>query len=220
MKNDYRGRLGEQEVMISVPPTLLITAVGTLHDIGLARTSDFKSARDWIYLLGGRFGLLASEYEAIRPGHWNGNARLGESNWEEAVKTYNWIGTGAGKPSARVRSVHDVSDGGLLVAIAECMVARGFGAQIQVPESRFGHAVDPWEFCFGEGFHSFVISVSEGDGPLFEEEWKSQGIPFVKLGEVNGTEKLEVRFWQGVTESFTVPTKALRTAWKREGYWE
>ena len=63
MKNDYR----HGKWRISVPPTLLITAVGVIEDASLAVTSDFKAEGDAIYILGKAKGELGcSEYYAMK----------------------------------------------------------------------------------------------------------------------------------------------------------
>ena len=43
MKNDFRGKKNGQPVTISVPPTLLMTAVAKTSDVRTARTADFKA---------------------------------------------------------------------------------------------------------------------------------------------------------------------------------
>lgn len=223
MKNDYRGRLNGDMIKISVPPTLLITAIGKVPEIQLARSSDFKSPGDHIYVLGGkRLGLVGSELHSwLQEAHGGsaklpGSSRLAEPAWDEALKIYSWLGGGLGTHQNKLRSAHDISEGGLLVALAEAMIARGFGAQVQLPMDR-----EPWEMGFGEGFHSFVVSVGENDGSLIEEEWTAQGVPFFKIGRVTFADQLEVR-WGAVNQGrkWIVPLKQIRAAWKKEGYWE
>ena len=51
-------------------------------------------------------------------------------------------------------SCHDVAEGGLLVALAECCLAGGLGATVDL-----GAAQDPWATLFGEGPGAFVVSV-------------------------------------------------------------
>lgn len=246
MKNDYRGYLvspeGEhskaKEVKISVPPTLLMTAVAKVADTRLARTADFKSVGDQIYLLGSApLGLVASELHAMRkergggevtlpcgefseldPAHASGNrhAQLPQPNWEEARRLYQWLGFSVGREQARLKSAHDVSEGGMLVAISEGMMARGLGAWIQMPKD-----MDPWLASFGEGFHRFVVTMAESDAMAVESEWSSLGIPFQRLGTVTSSERLEARW--GNSESFQswmVPVKSLQAAWRKEGYWD
>ncbi|MGZ3708613.1 MAG: AIR synthase-related protein, partial [Bdellovibrionota bacterium] len=208
MKNDYRGRRAGEMIQISVPPTLLMTAVARVADVRVARTADFKAIGDLIYLLGGKtLGLWGSEFQSAFH-TLPGKPRLGTPDWEEAKKLYSWIGGSLGKEQAKLRSLHDLSDGGLLVAIAESCLARGFGARIE--PSREGN---PWEWAFGEGFHSFVATVSENDASALEAEWSKQGIRFSRVGVTIPKDELQVGVW-------SVGIKQLRAAWLKEGYWE
>src|SRR5690606_15059920 len=137
-------------------------------DTRLARTADFKAAGDVIFMLGpGDFGLLGSELHSMlveRLRERGGNdrqvvlpvsrtagsrVRVTGPDWDVANRVYRWVGGAEGKRQHHIRSVHDVSEGGLLVAVAECVIARGLGAAVVIPDG-----VDPWEFSFGEGFHS------------------------------------------------------------------
>jgi phosphoribosylformylglycinamidine synthase subunit PurSL len=218
MKNDFHGVQNGRTVQISVPPTLLMTAIGRVSDVNRARTADFKSAGDVIYLLGcSDFGLRGSEWEAMS-GKKGG--RTGVPSWSVARKIYNWIGGGHGKLQSCIKSLHDVSEGGMLVAISESLMARGLGAILQFPKNR-----SFWEFSFGEGFHSFVTSLSQEDAPLVEVEWNQLNVPFIRLGSLNTTDRLKIFLSQGDQEVETAPIldigiSEIRRAWLKEGYWE
>jgi phosphoribosylformylglycinamidine synthase subunit PurSL len=226
MKNDFRGRLEGQPVKISVPPTLLITAVGRVPDIKKTRTADFKAVGDLIYLLGpAQLRLLGSELA-----DWNakvsefGDLKVGLPDWDIARLLYSWLGGATGKLQTRLKSLHDVSEGGLLVAVAEGLLSRGFGASLV-----FSSKTSLWEQAFGEGFHTFVASISPDDQAVVEEEWKDLKIPFRCLGQVESRDRLEI-FMQDLTQNvgrpqggrsmLNVGIQQLRSAWQKEGYWE
>ncbi len=235
MKNDYVGKREGKEIRISVPPTLLVTAMGRVKDIRKARTADFKGDGQSIYLLGGRqFGLLGSEMHAMlmerireKGGSQNSAVlptsnlltkehRLGLPDWRVAQRIYRWLGGSLGEHQERLSSVHDVSEGGVLVAVVESILGRGLGGLIQVPRYE-----DPWEFCFGEGFHSFVVSCSPAHTQFLEAEWKNYEVPFLAMGHVQKAPRLEVQFQTGVKpESWSLDMDLCRKAWSREGYWE
>lgn len=219
MKNDFRGKRGGEPVTISVPPTLLVTAMGRMPDIRYARTADFKRAGDLIYLIGDSdFGLLGSEFLSMVPSHAK-SARASHPNWKLARRIYSWLGGTTGQEQRKLKSLHDVSEGGLLVAVAECLIARGLGATLTIPKS-----VDPWEFSFGEGFHSFIGSVSELDAGAFEVEMTSLALPFMKLGSTNSSDRLEISVSRGSNNQsaarWSVSVKQLKLAWQKGGYWE
>lgn len=215
MKNDYRGMWKGEKVKISVPPTLLMTAIGRVPDTRLARSADFKAASDVIYALGPcAFSLLGSELQAWKK-EFTGRAEISRPDWTVARKIYSWLGGSQGKLSHKLRSAHDVAEGGLLVALAEGLLATGWGAKISLPEA-FG--ADPWTFGFGEGFHSFVVSAASENASALEQEWNSLGVPFYRLGEITDSASLEVSTKNGT--SWNVPTESLLKAWKKEGFWE
>ncbi|MDR3608280.1 MAG: AIR synthase-related protein [Oligoflexia bacterium] len=218
MKNDFRGKLRGQPVTISVPPTLLMTAVAKISDIRLSLTSDFKRPGDLIYLLGSdSFGLWGSEVMATNSNLGYVPMRVAEPDWNLARKVYSWLGGAMGRERSKLRSLHDVSDGGLMVAVAECLIARGYGAQITLPPGR-----DPWEASFGEGFHAFVASASEADAFNMEAEWMALEVPFVHLGVVTSSDRLEVTTASGAAQSarWSTSIKQVRSAWRKSGYWE
>lgn len=238
MKNDYRGKLGGREIQISVPPTLLITAIAKVTDIRHARSADFKAVGDFIYLLGGTdgcLGLYGSELHAmvveslrerggdirqvVLPASDPGglpNVRTGRPDWPMAKRLYGWIGGTNGESQFLLKSLHDVSEGGILGAISESLLARGFGASIVFPAE-----IDQWEFAFGEGFHSFIATVSERDSFAFEEELTTFGVPFMRLGKVTALPALEVTANAGSnTQHISVPIQQIRHAWLKQGYWQ
>jgi phosphoribosylformylglycinamidine synthase len=158
-------------------------------DVGLARTADFKAAGDAIYVIGGTsLGLAGSELLSFERNFPNED-KVGEPNWEEAVKTYSWLGGAVGKAQGRLRSLHDVSEGGFLVCVAEGLIARGLGAQITLPQD-----AEPWEFSYGEGFHTLVASCADTDAIALELEWSTLGIPYYRAGTVTLQDKLEVNW--------------------------
>jgi phosphoribosylformylglycinamidine synthase subunit PurSL len=228
MKNDFRGRQGGREVLISVVPTLLVTAVGRVRDVKQARTADFKSPGDVVYLLGGtQFGLRGSELQSVAVSKGISELRglaeasVGIPDWITARKTYCWLGGAEGKLQSKLRSLHDVSEGGLLVAVAESLFSRSSGVALEFSTDLLARS-GLWELAFGEGFHGFVASVGEADVPNIEREWGELGVPFTRIGIVTNEPRLQLR-WEdrsGPWRSFTAAIPALRAAWSKEGYWE
>ncbi len=235
MKNDFRGKKGDKEIKISVPPTLLVTALGCVKDIRETRTSDFKSDGQVIYLIGGKqFGLLGSEFHSMaineiqKKGGSDPQAvlptmnlhskehRLPFPDWNCATQIYRWLGGALGEHQDKLASVHDISEGGLLVAVTESLMARGLGAKIKIPKFE-----DYWEFCFGEAFHSFIVSTAPIHSQSVEQELKSFDIPYLMLGHVQKNGILEIVFQNGLKEdSWVSSIDECRKAWMKEGYWE
>jgi phosphoribosylformylglycinamidine synthase II len=73
-------------------------------------------------------------------------------------------------------SCHDVAEGGLLVALAECCLAGGLGAALDL-----GPSEHPWRDLFGERPVGFVVS-----GPHDALEALGRSVPLDVLGTVGG----------------------------------
>jgi phosphoribosylformylglycinamidine synthase len=211
---------GNRIISPSAPPSLLMTAVARVSQMKRARSSDFKLPGDVIYLLGpGSFGLIGSELSVLFSKSLEDVpvdfhlTQFGKPSWEIARRLYSWIGGAKGERQSSLKSLHDVSEGGFLISVAEGLIARGLGATLRIPTES-----SPWEFLFGEGFHSFVASASDSESLALEAEWTEFGIPFQKIGLVESQDRLEVI--QDHQTVLNVGMKAIRSAWLKEGFWE
>ena len=80
-----------------------------------------------------------------------------------------------------VTACHDVSDGGVLVALAEMALASGIGAAVERPvEAPPAHA-----FWFGEDQGRYLVTV-EGDGAALQDAANRAGVPVTVLGATGG----------------------------------
>lgn len=209
---------GQQKTILGQTSKLhfLIQAISRATKVAGIRSADFKTPGDGVYLLGpAQFGLVGSLVSEIYGGVPS-DALAPVPQWDSARRLYSWLGGAIGKEQKKLRSIHDISDGGMMTTIAESCIARGLGVALQYPEGL--PRTSEWEFLFGEGFHGFIVSCSEIDGSLVEAELQQHDVPFMKLGVVTGSGVVQVR--RGDTPALVIETKVLRQAWKREGYWE
>ncbi len=83
--------------------------------------------------------------------------------------------------AGRVRACHDVSDGGLLVTVAEMALGGDVGATLlDAPAGSVPHC-----FWFGEDQARYVLAVADADAILIAAE--SAGVPAQRLGRAEGT---------------------------------
>lgn len=163
----------------AILPTPAIGAVGVLPDWQRAATIPFKAAGEEILLLGETRGWLGrSLYQREILGMEDGappNVELhAERRHGEFVR--NLIRAG------RVTACHDVSDGGLLIAIAEMAVASGIGARLDAtPRGAPAHAV--W---FGEDQGRYVITCDADAAAAILAEAKAAGVPAARIGTTEG----------------------------------
>ena len=79
-------------------------------------------------------------------------------------------------------AVHDVSDGGLLIALAEMAMASGIGAQLlAAPASIVPHA-----YWFGEDQARYIVTVPAADAGLVLAKMKGAGVPCARIGTTGG----------------------------------
>ncbi|QJD79063.1 phosphoribosylformylglycinamidine synthase subunit PurL [Spirosoma rhododendri] len=159
-------------------PTPTIGMLGLMEDPTHRMTMNFKNEGDLIYLIGASSNDIASSeylysYRGIKasPAPYF----LFEDEWrvQEGIKTMirnGWL-----------QSAHDVSDGGLFVALAESAMTGDKGFAIGTDER---HRTDA--FLFGEGQSRVVITISPDQVEHLEGYLNDSILPFQYLGKVTG----------------------------------
>lgn len=193
MKNDYRGRnRGGDEIMISVPPTLLITAMAKAV-VGKTVSSGFKKAGDLIYVLGSEnAGLQGSEFAAL---YHCQDSRLPKINPAENHQLYQTYYKAC--QAGLLRSGHDVSDGGMLLAVAESMIGGRLGAVLDIKPDI--------DVLFNEGPGRFVVSVDPENCEKFENMFKD--LPPRRIGVVSDDPALQM-------DDINLPLEDMVQTWK------
>jgi phosphoribosylformylglycinamidine synthase len=161
----------------AILPTPTIGGVGVLDDFTRSATIGFKAVDEAILLIGETRGWLGQsmylreicerEEGAPPPVDLDAERRNGDF-----VRTL--IGDG------EVAAVHDVSDGGLLVALAEMAMASGIGAELDAAPLA-AHA-----FWFGEDQGRYVLTVPARDADRIADRARNAGIPVRALGTTGG----------------------------------
>jgi phosphoribosylformylglycinamidine synthase subunit PurL len=153
-------------------PTPVVALVGELPDPAQVAGGAFEGEGDAIGLIGPFEPSLAGSELAKQ----RGDLKMGLPHPDVAdVAAACEIVRNAVR-AGKLASVHDVSDGGLAVAIAECAIAGGIGCEANVEHLR-ERGAQPEEALFGEGPGGFVVS---GDRATLED------LGAVLLGTVGG----------------------------------
>jgi phosphoribosylformylglycinamidine synthase len=79
-------------------------------------------------------------------------------------------------------AVHDVSDGGLLIALAEMAIASGIGAQLLAAPS----SIVPHAYWFGEDQARYIVTVPAADAGLVLAKMKGAGVTCARIGTTGG----------------------------------
>jgi phosphoribosylformylglycinamidine synthase subunit PurL len=167
----------------AIPPTPTIAMLGVLEDAERRVTQFFKRPDDAIILLRtAPARLAASEYTALFGGSGGALAALDLKRERALIE-----GLVAAADQGLIRSVHDVAEGGLAVALAQCCFN---------PDGVLGAEIDGMpggseaEVFFGEGASTVVLSAAVGEAEklrgLFEE------IEFTVIGRVADEPRLKI----------------------------
>ena len=183
-------------------PTPTIGMVGLLERVESAITPWFKSAGDLVVLLGRtREELGGSEYLKLIHGQTRGTPPWIDLKMEQAVQAC----CREAIEQELLRSAHDVSDGGLAVALAECCIAgpdKPLGARIETHQMNRGDA-----FLFSESQSRIVVSLAEEKLGELKEVAARHAVPLQVIGAVGGN-----RFV--IQPLLGLPLEDLRAAWQ------
>jgi phosphoribosylformylglycinamidine synthase II len=159
-------------------PTPAIGGVGVIADVAKAAHTGFRRADDVIALIGETRG-------------W-----LGQSAWLRDI-----AGRAEGAPppvdldaerrngdfvrelilAGRVTAAHDLSDGGLAIALAEMALENGIGASIETLPNCPAHAA-----LFGEDQGRYLIALDPNEAASVEAEAHAKGVPCLVIGTTGG----------------------------------
>ena len=159
-------------------PTPAIGGVGLMKDVTKHATIPFKTEGETILVIGEPKGHLGqSIYLREILGREDGPPPPVDLKIEKRNGDFvrGLITTG------RVKTVHDVSDGGLAVTIAEMAMASRIGATLTTPQSESRGA-----FWFGEDQARYVLAAPAAEADRILAEAKAAGIPAQKLGQTGG----------------------------------
>ncbi len=157
-------------------PTPTIGMLGVMDDLDNLMTTDFKNPGDLIYLIGETVNDIASsQYLASYHKIMNAPAPYFDLDKEYAM---HQVLKQLIKHKV-VLSAHDVSDGGLYIALVESSLSNGLGFEIETDSSIRKDA-----FLFGEAQGRVVVSVAKADQESFIEMMATSEVDFTLLGTV------------------------------------
>ncbi len=207
MKNDFY----DGTTKISIPPTLLFSVIGTIPDIRNAVTMDFKRPGDIICLLGDtKDELGGSEYLAMQG--YTGN-KVPKVDITSALKRYKALHQAI--MHGLVASCHDLSDGGLAVALAESAFSGGFGCRAELANVHFDgdqrYRTDE-TLLFSESASRLLVTVHPAQWSAFEEAMNGTG--FSQIGQVTDSTTVTIAGLEGKT-ILQGSLEQLKEAWQR-----
>ncbi|MFH1581730.1 MAG: phosphoribosylformylglycinamidine synthase subunit PurL [Pseudomonadota bacterium] len=211
LNNEYK--IGKKT--ISIPSTLLISAMGVIDDVEKVVSSDLKGAGNLLYCIGmTAHEMGASSYFTMNSYTSNNVPRV---DFKGNRVTFELLSQCINK--GLVRSCHDISDGGLGVTLAEMAFSGNVGINVSLLKVK--HRINKNELrddiiLFSESNGRFVVEIEKNKKKEFEKIL--EGVPLSWIGYTVQEETLTVT---GIDDSIVLncDLSCLKQAWQNPLKW-
>ncbi len=204
----YQDATGcEHEVII--PPSLLISALGQIDDVGRAVTMDLKQAGNRLFLVGATANELGGSHFSLINNLSGGD--VPRVDFERAPKIFSLV-----HESIRLgllRSCHDLSEGGLAAAVAEMAFAGARGVHLELkPLAKINGIDDDAVLLFSESNTRLLLEVAENDQHELADVFSE--FPAVQVGRVVEDDRVTI---YGANGPMVIDSALsdLKECWKR-----
>jgi phosphoribosylformylglycinamidine synthase II len=181
LNNEYRSA----DRRISIPGTLLISAMGQVPDVRKCVTMDLKESGNHLYLIGETRDEMGGSHYHVVTGQAGG--AVPRVDLERAPKVFAAVH--AAISQGLLRACHDLSEGGLAVAAAEMAFAGQIGADLS-DLSGVGSNLDDTIRLFSESTTRFLVEVQPANAAAFEKLFS--GLPLAKVGSTVREPRLRI----------------------------
>jgi phosphoribosylformylglycinamidine synthase len=161
----------------AILPTPAIGGVGLIADVQRVATPALKREGDALIVIGETRGHLG---QSLYLREIEGREEGSPPPVDLAAERRNGDFVRQLIESGGVDTVHDISDGGLLVALAEMAMAGGKGARLSDAPR------EPVAFLFGEDQGRYLVAVPSAEAARVLHEAAEGGVPAALLGKVGG----------------------------------
>jgi phosphoribosylformylglycinamidine synthase len=220
-KDSLYNEYAHEGKSLAIPPTLLISAIGQVPDVRSCVTMDLKEPGNLIVILG-------TTRDEQGGSLWSHVFREGGGcvpRVDAALGQRLFTALHAAIKRGLIRSCHDLSEGGLAVALAEMAFAGGLGARVALRELPCeGGSAGDFVRLFSESTSRFVVEVRPEYFGELAGLWA--GLPFGRIGEVTAGAGSRAAagprlIVMGLSGSMAIDaaTADLKTAWQRPLSW-
>ena len=177
----------------NIDPTPVIGGVGLINKLSKPLNHILKKEKNPIILIGKTFGhleqscFLRENYSIINGNPPEINLLNEKNNGEIVLKLIQ---------ENLVLSAHDVSNGGLIVALSEMTISSNYGIKIQKPKK----LTNIIEYFFGEDQGRYILEIDENKLPIAHKILKDNNIFFENVGytqkdyfEIDGELKVNIK---------------------------
>jgi len=195
---------------ISIPPSLLISAVGQVDDVGTCVTMDAKEIGNAIYLVGHTRKEFGGSHFCLVQGLTGGQAPI--VDLALAKPTFSAVHQAIA--AGLVRACHDLSEGGLAVAAAEMSFAGGIAMELDVAPL-VSAELDPVTLLFSESNTRFLVEVPVSHEQRFRQILHD--VPLTRIGNLAAGDRLRIS--SGPRVLIDQSLESLKKAWQTPLDW-
>jgi len=175
---------------VAIHPTPVVGVLGVIDDVARRVPSGWQDQGNNIYLLGiTRDELDGSVWSEVIHDHLGGKPPVVDLKGEKALAE---LLHGASLQGL-VASAHDLSEGGLAQAVVESSLRFGMGARFWLNEILERDNVDLTAALFSESTGRVIVSVGREDDVKFVGLCEARGIPVLRIGVTDASNKLEIQ---------------------------
>jgi phosphoribosylformylglycinamidine synthase len=170
---------------VTVNPSPVVSVAGAI-DLKDIRTTPFKNEGDLIILLGNTNPELdGSEYHKTIHGVMQGKAPQVdiEAEYQSAQAVLELV---KNDDQGRITAVHDLSSGGLAVALAEMALEGSRGAAVDLSKVPGDTDMTPIQILFSESHARYLLTVGKESADEIINTLKNRGVPAASIGQVEG----------------------------------
>jgi phosphoribosylformylglycinamidine synthase len=198
---------------ISIPHTLLVTALAHVPDVRRCVTMDLKEPGNDLYVVGNTKDELGGSHLFAVAGQQGGTP----PHVDLALAPKVFAAVHRAISGGLVRACHDSSEGGLAVAVAEMAFAGEVGADVTgLNEWPGANGLSDVVKLFSESTTRFIIEAK----PEYREQLQQvfAGLPFAKLGVTVADQRLRIA---GANGEWLIGVKLseLKEAWQKPLRW-
>lgn len=208
-KDSLNNEFNTGKKTVSIPPTLLISAISVIDDVSKTISSDVKRSGSLLYVIGKTYQEMGSSRYLLVNKKTGGVVPRVRAH--ESLKIMNRLSSSIRR--GLILSAHDASEGGLAVCLAEMLFSGGFGAEVSLKSVPIDKSIKRDDaILFSESNSRFIVEVSKLKKKAFEKSMK--GVPFGLAGETQENNKMTVK---GVKGKIVIKADIdkLKEAWKK-----
>jgi phosphoribosylformylglycinamidine synthase len=214
LNNEFSYEHDGEKITISIPATLLISALGQIANVANCVTMDLKRAGSHIYVVGRTRDELGGSHLTLVQGISGGH--VPQVDAQPASNLFAALHQAI--QNKTMRACHDLSEGGLAVALAEMAFAGGCGARVDltsVPNDIKSEDNQAARLMFSESNSRFLCEVSAESAANFERHLAD--VEFARIGEVTDDDRVVISL--GKSTLVDVGIDQLKQAWQAPLRW-